>query len=110
MISISFTNNKCCSIPINLTSPIIVWGIKKFQYDIWGDTVNTAQRMEACCGLNKINISELTYNLIKDDTELCFEHRGKVQVKGKGLLNMWYVEPKKNQLQKFQEIQMQSIK
>ncbi|WP_144607398.1 adenylate/guanylate cyclase domain-containing protein [Algoriphagus algorifonticola] len=94
------------------TGPVVagIVGIKKFQYDIWGDTVNTAQRMEACCGLNKINISELTYNLIKDDTKLCFEHRGKVQVKGKGLLDMWYVEPMKNQLQKFHDIQLQSIK
>jgi adenylate cyclase len=80
-------------------------GIRKFQYDIWGDTVNTAQRMEAACGLNKINISENTYTLIKNDSDLCFESRGPIPVKGKGLLNMWYVEPKKNQVIKIEETQ-----
>lgn len=66
-------------------------GIKKFQYDIWGDTVNIAQRMEASCELNRINISENTYLLIKEDPEFEFEHRGEQEVKGKGLMNMWYV-------------------
>jgi adenylate cyclase len=79
-------------------------GSKKFQYDIWGDTVNTAQRMEASCGLNKINISENTYNLIKNYPDFRFESRGPIPVKGKGLLNMWYVESSKYQLQKFHEI------
>ncbi|MDG1276156.1 MAG: adenylate/guanylate cyclase domain-containing protein [Algoriphagus sp.] len=78
-------------------------GSKKFQYDIWGDTVNTAQRMEASCGLNKINISENTYNLIKNYPDFRFESRGPIPVKGKGLLNMWYVESSKYQLQKFQD-------
>ena len=68
-------------------------GIKKFQYDIWGDTVNTAQRMEAACGLNKVNISDLTYQLIKDDPQFDFKCRGYVDVKGKGSMKMWYVEP-----------------
>lgn len=76
------------------TGPVVagIVGIKKFQYDIWGDTVNTAQRMEAACGLNKINISDNTYELIKDDPRYDFQCRGFVEVKGKGGMRMWYVE------------------
>jgi class 3 adenylate cyclase len=66
-------------------------GIKKFQYDIWGDTVNTAQRMEAACELNKINISENTYAEIQNEEGLEFEYRGELEVKGKGKLKMWFV-------------------
>ncbi|WP_161971815.1 adenylate/guanylate cyclase domain-containing protein [Algoriphagus kandeliae] len=88
------------------TGPVVagIVGIKKFQYDIWGDTVNTAQRMEAACGLNKINISKSTYSRIKDNPNLCFEFRGLVPVKGKGPLSMWYVESRKNQIQKFEAV------
>mgnify|MGYP005748908287 CR=1 FL=1 len=77
------------------TGPVVagIVGIKKFQYDIWGDTVNTAQRMEAACGLNKINISDYTYELIKDDPRYEFQCRGYIEVKGKGTMKMWYVEP-----------------
>ncbi|NVJ85097.1 MAG: tetratricopeptide repeat protein [Algoriphagus sp.] len=93
------------------TGPVVagIVGIKKFQYDIWGDTVNTAQRMEAACGLNKINISKTTYTRIKDNPDLCFEFRGLIPVKGKGPLSMWYVESRKNQIQKFQAIHHEGI-
>lgn len=93
------------------TGPVVagIVGIKKFQFDIWGDTVNTAQRMEAACGLNKINISKTTYTRIKDNPDLCFEFRGLIPVKGKGPLSMWYVESRKNQIQKFQEIHHEGI-
>jgi len=73
------------------TGPIVagVVGNKKFAYDIWGDTVNTAARMEQTSETNRINISESTYNLIKDDF-IC-ESRGKQFAKNKGLINMYYV-------------------
>jgi len=67
-------------------------GIKKFAYDIWGDAVNTASRMESNGAVGKINISESTYNLVKDDFD--FEHRGEIETKGKGKINMYFVEPK----------------
>lgn len=64
-------------------------GLKKFSYDVWGDTVNTASRMENTCEVGKINISESTYELVKNDYK--FEFRGNIEVKGKGLINMYYV-------------------
>jgi adenylate cyclase len=66
-------------------------GVKKFQYDIWGDTVNTASRMESHGEVGKLNISQSTYELIKDDPQFTFEHRGKVKAKGKGEINMYFV-------------------
>jgi len=64
--------------------------VKKFAYDIWGDTVNTAARVEANSDPGKVNISETTYNLIKYSFQCT--HRGKVEAKNKGLLDMYYVE------------------
>ena len=75
------------------TGPVVagIVGIKKFQYDIWGDTVNTASRMESFGEIGKVNISHSTYELLKDDPEFVFEPRGFVEVKGKGKLEMWFV-------------------
>lgn len=74
------------------TGPLVagVVGIKKFAYDIWGDTVNTASRMQQHSEPNRINISESTYNLIKDNV-LC-AYRGKIEAKNKGWLKMYFVE------------------
>lgn len=66
-----------------------VVGTKKFSYDIWGDTVNVASRMETASEIGKINISESTYNLIKE-TFSC-TYRGVIEVKNRGLLKMYYV-------------------
>jgi len=76
------------------TGPVVagIVGVKKFQYDIWGDTVNTASRMESNGVVGKVNISQDTYELIKDDRKFTFEHRGKIQAKGKGAVDMWFVE------------------
>ncbi|MDB4655926.1 adenylate/guanylate cyclase domain-containing protein [Flavobacteriales bacterium] len=70
-------------------------GIKKFQYDIWGDTVNTASRMESSGGVGKVNISQATYELLKGDAQFSFESRGKVEAKGKGKMEMYFVEAAK---------------
>lgn len=67
-------------------------GVKKFAYDIWGDTVNTASRMESSGEPDKVNISEHTYRLVKDAPGLTFIPRGKVLAKGKGELEMFFVE------------------
>lgn len=67
-----------------------VIGLKKFQYDVWGDTVNTASRMESQGEPGKIQITEATYRLIKDDF-VCTPH-GPLEVKGKGTLDTWYLE------------------
>lgn len=66
-----------------------VVGIKKFAYDIWGDTVNTASRMESNDEPNRINISEATYELIKKQIQC--EYRGKIEAKNKGKIDMYFV-------------------
>ncbi|MFY0642865.1 MAG: tetratricopeptide repeat protein [Bacteroidia bacterium] len=66
-------------------------GVKKFQYDIWGDTVNTAARMESSGKVGHVNISSDTYNIIKDDPMFEFEHRGKIEAKHKGAIDMYFV-------------------
>ena len=73
------------------TGPVIagVVGHKKITYDIWGDTVNTASRMESSGTPGKINISGITYGMVKDYF-IC-EYRGKLPVKYKGNIDMYYV-------------------
>lgn len=71
-----------------------VTGSRKFQYDIWGDTVNTASRMESSGEEGKVNISDATYQLIKNDQRFNFIHRGNVEAKNKGEMEMYFVEIK----------------
>ncbi|MEO8067899.1 MAG: adenylate/guanylate cyclase domain-containing protein [Flavobacteriales bacterium] len=65
-------------------------GVKKFQYDIWGDAVNTAARMEQNGEVGRVNVSQHTYALLKDDPTFAFTPRGTVEVKGKGGLEMFF--------------------
>lgn len=68
-------------------------GVKKFAYDIWGDTVNIASRLESSCEPGKVNISDDTYRKIKYDFDC--QYRGELEVKNKGLIKMYYVEKKR---------------
>ncbi|VFB02921.1 Adenylate cyclase [Chryseobacterium taihuense] len=91
------TNPETLEIRIGINSGSLVAGIvglKKFAYDIWGDTVNTAARMEQNSEKGKINISESTYQLIKDKV-IC-EYRGKIDTKGKGAMDMYFALQIKN--------------
>lgn len=73
------------------TGPVIagVIGKKKFAYDIWGDTVNTASRMESSGEVGRVNISGYTYKYIKDYFDCTY--RGKIEAKNKGLIDMYFV-------------------
>jgi adenylate cyclase len=73
------------------TGPLVagVVGTDKFVYDIWGDTVNTAARMESSGIVGKVNISGATHSLIKDQFRC--EHRGKIAAKNKGEVDMYIV-------------------
>lgn len=65
-------------------------GVKKFSYDIWGDTVNTAARMEQNSEPGKINISETTYALVKDIFNCTY--RGEIEAKNKGFMKMYFIQ------------------
>lgn len=74
------------------TGPLVagVIGKRKFAYDIWGDTVNLASRMESSGEKNSVNISSYTYELVKDFFEC--ESRGQIKAKNKGLVEMYFVK------------------
>jgi class 3 adenylate cyclase len=93
----TFQNTICHSlqIRIGINSGSVVAGVigrQKFIYDLWGDAVNTASRMESSGIPGKIQVSETTYHLLKDKAQYQFEERGVISVKGKGeMMTYWLV-------------------
>ena len=98
----SFLNGLRLDLRIGINSGPLVAGIighRKFAYDLWGDTVNTASRMESHSSGGKIQISRATFELLKED--FIFEYAGKISIKGKGEMEVWYLlgkEPGHGQL------------
>ncbi|MFT3934000.1 MAG: adenylate/guanylate cyclase domain-containing protein [Chitinophagaceae bacterium] len=74
------------------TGPAVagIVGVKKFAYDIWGDSVNLAARMESSGQPGKVNISNSTYQLVKD--KFACTYRGKIEAKNKGEVDMYFIE------------------
>jgi adenylate cyclase len=71
-----------------------VVGSKKFQYDIWGDTVNIASRMESSGEPGRVNISQTTYSIVQNNNDLIFENRGAIPAKNKDEITMYFAAAK----------------
>lgn len=80
-----------CRIGIH-TGPVIagVVGEKKFAFDIWGDSVNTVEKVETSGEVGKINISQTTFSLVRE--RYSFPHRGKIPIKNMEPLDMYFVD------------------
>lgn len=82
------------SVPLRIgfaTGPVVagVVGSRRFFYDVWGDAVNVAARMESTDSVGQIQVPEDVYERLKD--EFVLQERGRIEVKGKGLMRTWYL-------------------
>jgi adenylate cyclase len=66
-----------------------VVGSRRFFYDVWGDAVNVAARMESTDSVGQIQVPEDVYERLRDD--FVFAERGRIEVKGKGVMRTWYL-------------------
>ncbi|MFQ3598515.1 MAG: tetratricopeptide repeat protein [Chloroherpetonaceae bacterium] len=95
MTRINAKSDAPMSLRIGINSGPVVAGVigrKKFIYDLWGDTVNTASRMESHGNPNEVQVTEATYQLLRD--KFIFEKRGTIEVKGKGVMQAYFLKEK----------------
>lgn len=96
MIAFMETRNRDASfkwtLRVGIHSGTVVAGVvgkSKYSYDVWGDTVNTASRLESAGSPGRVNVSSFTYDLVRDSFD--GEYRGRIEVKGKGAIEMYFV-------------------
>src|SRR5262249_37241681 len=90
--TIAETSGRALALRIGISSGPVVAGVvgtKKFFYDVWGDTVNVASRMESTGEPGKIQVSEAAYERLKAHFDL--ESRGEIEIKGKGKMRTWFL-------------------
>ena len=88
------THSRGRAVPLRIgmsSGPVVagVVGSQRFFYDVWGDAVNVASRMESTVAVGRIQVPQLAYERLRD--HFVFEERGDVEVKGKGIMHTWYL-------------------
>jgi adenylate cyclase len=88
------TDSRGRAVPLRIglaSGPVVagVVGSQRFFYDVWGDAVNVASRMESTAAVGRIQVPQSVYQRLSD--RFLFEERGDVDVKGKGVMHIWYL-------------------
>jgi adenylate cyclase len=88
------TDSRGRAVPLRIgmsSGPVVagVVGSQRFFYDVWGDAVNVASRMESTVAVGRIQVPQLAYERLR--SRFVFEERGDVEVKGKGIMHTWYL-------------------